>query len=248
MIVDSGAPGVRLSPDGSYFSFPLEPAFKLPRDADVSLSVLSASIWWTVPNIIEGKNDQVSFQGPNTLDVVSTFNLTITQGLYSLDQLNSAFNLALEIAGAKPNFVSLTADDSTGRVIVRLNYAGSTMFLGPNSCYLILGFPSGTTIVSGVTTAPNVAQFNPVDSFLIHSSLCDSGIRINNDYTNTIAQVLINVAPGSQIVAEFLHPPVVSANRLKGLTNSVEMWLTNSRNERVNTNNEYWSVRLRIKY
>ena len=46
----------------------------------------------------------------------------------------------------------------------------------------------------------NVAKFNSVLYYLMHSDLCSGhGIRINNAYNDTIQQVRIDVAAGSQI-------------------------------------------------
>ena len=97
--------------------------------------------------------------------------------------------------------------------------------------------------------APNVAQFNTVNSLLIHSDLTTLGIRFNNSYNQSISQVLINVPPGSQIISKPYNPPKVNIQDLAGSTRSnIRFWLTNEKDERVNTNGEYWTARLAIRY
>lgn len=261
MLLDSGSPGVTVSEGGSRFSFDLVPALRIPLDAkDVSLSVVSATIWWTVPNFVTGVNDSFHITGPDTLDVVTPYVITIPQGLYSLAQLEEALLLGLAAAGAKISplpLVNLLADNSTGRIIVKLNYVTASMNFPALSPYQRLGFNLndtllGTTLANGLPLGYNLAvrtaDFNPVDSFLVHSSLVDTGLRVNNAFSNVIAQVLINNAPGSQILYEPRVPSVVDASILRGNTGFANMWLTNSTNQPVDTNGESWSVRVVIRY
>lgn len=261
MLLDSGAPGVRVSENGSRFSFSLAPALTLPLDAkDVSLSAVSATIWWTVPNFVTGVNDSFHLTGPDTLDVLTNYVILIPQGLYSLAQLEEALLIGLAAAGAKINplpLVNLIADNSTGRIVVKLNYTTASLTFPPLSAYQRLGFNLndtllGTTIANGLPEGYNLAvrtaDFNPVDSFLIHSSLVDTGVRVNNAFSNVIAQVLINSSPGSQILYEPRVPSMVPATILRGNTGFATMWLTNSLNAPIDTNGESWSVRVVITY
>ena len=189
--------------------------------------------------------------GPDINDNVVPYTVFIPQGLYSIGQLEQAIQLQLESALAKVlpfPLVNLYPDSATGRVILRLNYPNSSVTFNPGSLYELMGFNVGDVVTNTISLAPNVASFNPVDSFLIHSSLCDQGLPVNNMYSQIVGQVQIDVAPGSQIVTESINPAVVSADKLIGRTERVEMWLTDSRNRPVNTNGETWSARLVITY
>jgi hypothetical protein len=94
-----------------------------------------------------------------------------------------------------------------------------------------------------------VASFNPVEFFLLHSSLVSTGLRINNVYNNTIAQVLIDVPPGSQIVSAPFNIPEIPAPELAGSDRkNIRFWLTDNNNNLVNTRSEFFSLRLIIHY
>lgn len=245
-----------ISPDGSYFEVQLQDGLKVPKDAlNVNISVEEATIWWSVPNIITGENDKLYITGPNTLNVVQNFVLTIPQGLYDLAGINEAMARELEAAGAKIDpepLITFSPDEATQRVQMRFNYANVSIdFTQTDTPRVILGFAA--QVYSPVPTnpilAPNVAAFNKVNYFLIHSDLTNKGIRFNNNYNQTIGQVLIDVAPGSQIVSRPFNPAKINASELAGATRTnLRFWLTDDEDRRVNTNNEYWSARIVIHY
>lgn len=245
-----------ISPDGSYFEVQLQDGLKVPKDAlNVNISVEEATIWWSVPNIITGENDKLYITGPDTLDVIQNFVLTIPQGLYDLAGINEAIARELEASGAKIDpepLITLSPDEATQKVQLRFNYATVSIdFTQTDTPRVILGFDA--QVYSPVPTnpilAPNVASFNQVNYFLIHSDLTNKGIRFNNNYNQTIGQVLIDVAPGSQIVSRPFNPARINAPELAGTTRTnLRFWLTDDEDRRVNTNNEYWSARIVIHY
>jgi len=245
-----------ISKDGSYFEVQLEDGLKIPKDAlNVNISVEEATVWWTIPNIITGQNDKLYITGPNTSDVIQNYVITIPQGLYNLSGINEAMIRELEAAGAKFDpepLISLSPDEATQKVEMRFNYATVSIdFTQNDTPREILGFNS--QVYSAVPTnpilAPNTAQFNQVNYLLIHSDLTNKGIRFNNSYNQTIGQVLIDVPPGSQIVSTPFNPAKISAQELAGTTRTnLRFWLTDDENRRINTNGEYWSARIVIKY
>lgn len=245
-----------ISPDGSYFEVQLQDGLKVPKDVlNVNISVEEATIWWSVPNIITGENDKIYISGPDTLDVVQNYVLTLPQGLYDLAGINEAIARELEAAGAKIDpepLITLSPDEATQRVQIRFNYATVSIdFTQPDTPRIILGFDAQvyTPVPTNPILAPNVAAFNRVNYFLIHSDLTNKGIRFNNNYNQTIGQVLIDVAPGSQIVSRPFNPAKINAPELAGSTRTnLRFWLTDDEDRRVNTNNEYWSARIVIRY
>lgn len=253
----------QISTDGASFSINLgTDGIKIPKNAyNVKVSVESASVWWSVPNILDSgskKNNLLTITGPNTAGVLTTFNIAIIKGLYDLSGLNGAIQRELENLGAKIDplpIIALEPDENTQRVNIVLNYLTSSVSFPNGSPYEILGFNLGQTVSvpAGVVPynalAPNVANFNTTNFFLIHTDLIQKGIRFNNNYSGIIAQVLINKKPGSQILYEPLRAPIISANELVGTNrNSIRFWLTNDKNELVDTNDEYWSARLAIRW
>jgi hypothetical protein len=97
--------------------------------------------------------------------------------------------------------------------------------------------------------APNVAAFNQVNYFLIESDLVQSGIRFNNRRTQVVTQVLIDVAPGSQIVSKPFNPPRIGARELAGAKRTnLRFRLTDQNLRAVDTNGEYFTARMVIRY
>lgn len=245
-----------ISPDGSYFEVQLQDGLKVPKDAlNVNISVEEATIWWSVPNVITGENDKLYITGPDTLDVIQNFILTIPQGLYDLAGINEAMARELEASGAKIDpepLITLSPDEATQRVQMRFNYATVSIdFTQTDTPRVILGFDAQvyTPVPTNPILAPSVAAFNRINYFLIHSDMTNKGIRFNNNYNQTIGQVLIDVAPGSQIVSRPFNPAKINAPELAGTTRTnLRFWLTDDEDRRVNTNNEYWSARIVIHY
>jgi len=228
----------------------------IPKDAlNVNIYVEEATIWWSVPNVITGENDKMYITGPDTADVITNYVITLPQGLYDLSGINAAIARELEIAGAKIDpdpLITLSPDEATQRVQIRFNYATVSIDFTPNDTFrTILGFNSQvyTPVPNNPVLAPNVAAFNRVNYFLIHSDLTNKGIRFNNNYNQTIGQVLIDVAPGSQIVSRPFNPARINAQELAGSSRTnLRFWITDDEDRRVNTNNEYWSARVVIHY
>ena len=247
-----------VSADGSQFSVQLEEAISIPRDAmNITISAEESTIWWVIPNIITGQNDKLYITAPDTLDVTQVYVITLPQGLYDLSGLNQAILRELENAGAKVSpepVINLSADENTQKVEIRFEYDVVEIdFTQSDTFRDILGFNSqvlGPYLGAPVTILANtVAKFNTVNSFLIHSTLTNRGLRFNNKYDQTLSQVLIDVTPGSQIVSAPFNPPKVNAPELAGATRTnLTMWLTDEKNRAVNTNGEVWTTRIVIRY
>lgn len=246
-----------ISPDGSSFEVLLEEPINIPANArNVTLSTVSSNIWWTIPNVITGQNDKLYISGPDTLDVVQSYVITIPQGLYDSVGLNSSIKLQLETAGAKispSHLITLSADVYSQKTLIRFNYNTVSIDFTQNDTFRdIIGFNSSVLgpYASPITVfADNVASYNQVNYFLIHSDLTNKGIRFNRSYNQIISQVLIDVSPGSQIVNTPFNPSKINVNELIGTSRSrIRMWLTDDENRPVNTNSEVWGVHMVIKY
>ena len=255
---DPAAGAINRSPDGSYFEIQLQDGLQLPKDAlNVNIAVEEATIWWVIPNIITGENDTLYITGPDVSDVVQNYTVVIPQGLYDLSGLNQAVLRELENLGAKINpdpLITMTPDEPTQKVEMRFNYATVEVdFTQTDTPREILGFNSavyGPYLGAPVNIlADSIAQFNQVNYFLVHSDLTNKGIRFNNNYNQTIAQVLIDVAPGSQIVSQPQNPAKIPAQELAGAKRTnLRIWLTDDQNRSVNTNGEYFTARIVIHY
>ena len=247
-----------ISADGSSFEIDLDDGgITIPKTAEgAHLQVDEATAWWTIPNIITGVNDKLYITGPNASDVYVNFEINIPQGLYDLSGLNQAILRELEIAGAKIDplpLITLLPDEPTQKVEIRLEYPNTVVDFLPNDTFRdILGFNAalvGPFLGAQTILGDNVAKFNTIDSLLLHSDLTTRGLRLNNQYDQTIAQILIDVSPGSQIVSRPFNPARINVDELKGQQRKkIRFWLTDQNNNLVNTTGEYFTARLVIKY
>lgn len=243
---------------GSRFELVFDEPMKIPHDAiEVYVSAEESSVWFVTPNIITGVNDTLYVTGPSALDVVTPYVVTIPQGLYSLEALSVAIARELETAGAKTSplpIISLSGDDATQRAVLTVNYATVSVDFTPADTFRdVIGFNSGVVGPFGTVPsnqlAPNAAAFNTVNYYLIHSDLVTQGIRFGTTFSQVISQVLITGTPGNQIVSTPFNPPRVQAQYLAGATRSrISFWLTDERQALVETNGEYWTVRIRISW
>ena len=255
-----------VSKNGSRFTVKLEEAIEIPRLAlNVTLSVEEATVWWSVPNIIFNENDKLYVTGPTQANpaINQTAVLIIPQGLYDAPGLNESIQNLLENAGfqttsgipeiSKPIF-TISTDDATSKIVIRFEYPTVEIDFSQNQTPReILGYESevyGPYILAPQNVpAPSVAGFNTVNYFLIHSDLVQQGIRFNNNYNQTIAQVLIDVAPGSQIVSKPFNPAKSNCSRLAGSRiDRFNIWLTDDSQREVNTNSEYFTARIVIRW
>lgn len=207
-------------------------------------------------------NTDSQADGPNDFarvrdGVAGLFNIVIPQGLYDLAGLNGVVTRLLADAGAQSDpdsLVIFTNDEATQKVLTRFTYPSVYIdFSLPETPREILGYNSavyGPYALAPIDVlAPNVAAFNQVNYFLIHTDLVTNGLRFNNAYNQTVAQVNIDVEPGSQIVYKPYNPPECDAQPLVGgKRTNIRFYLTDNRQRAVNTNNESWTARIRIKY
>ena len=252
-----------VSADGSSFEIQLEEPIHIPVDAvNITTSVEEATVWWVVPNVIDSQNDTFYVFGDRADGgAAQLFTVKIEQGLYDLTGLNNSLQTGLEKAGAKvldgtapKPLIQLAPDDATQKVLIRFNYTNVYVDFQPtNTLREILGFNAtqvGPFVGAPVNElAPNVASFNTVNYFLIASDLVQKGIRFNNRYNQIVSQVLINVSPGSQIISTPFNPAKVPSNELAGSKRTVLRFrLTDDKLRPVNTNKEYFTARVVIRY
>ena len=177
---DPQAGAINISSDGSQFEIQLDDeGITIPRDAiNVNVSVEESTVWWSIPNIIEGVNDKFYvFGDDDTLPapIPQLFTVVIPQGLYDLAGLNQTLSSGLEALGARTqtaggetlSLISLTADDATQKVRIRFNYTNSYVDFAPNDTMRdILGYDAqqyGPFAGAPLSIlAPNTAAFNQV--------------------------------------------------------------------------------------
>jgi hypothetical protein len=262
---DPGQGAINIGVGGSSFEIQLDDAIKVPKDAvNVTVTVEESTVWWTVPNVITGQDDTFYVFGDDNqaVPVPQLFVVVIPQGLYDLPAMNNALLSGLEALGARTvdaglnplPLVTLAEDTATNKVVLRLNYTNAYVdFVPAGTPRDLLGFDAlqyGPNAGAPLNIlAPNVAALNTVNYFLIASDLVQRGLRFNNQYNQVVTQVLIDVSPGSQIVSTPFNPAKIDATELAGAKRSnLRFRLTDERLNPVNTNGEFFTARIVIKY
>ena len=251
---DTASGALNKSSDGSSFEINLSEEIAIPKNSKTcTVSVQESTVWWVIPNILDSGTSQNNLFSIDD-GVNPAYNVAVPQGLYDLNTLQVSLDSAVVAAGGASGLFTLIGDSATQKVIIRINGVGISIdFTIANSFRDILGFNSQvlgpTLVVQTDFLANNQAQFNTLDYFLIHSDIVSQGMRTNNTFSQTIAQVLIDQAPGSQIVSKPFNPPKVPASEMIGAKRKlIRFWLTDQSDIRVNTNGENWSARINIEY
>jgi hypothetical protein len=265
-----------LSRDGSFFQVNLEDGgIQIPGDAiNVNVSVESASVWFSTPNILSAnsidgrlkKNNVLYINAPLVSGNPGNVVIEVEQGLYDLTALNDEIFKLIKLDGTillngttPKSPIVFDADAATGKIFCIFNEPNITIDFVPNDTFRdVLGFNSGTITSPPNASqsnplsvdAPNTARFNSLTSYLIHSDIVQNGIRFNNSYNQTLTDVLIGDASTfEQINSTPFNPPRVDADELRGIhRNNIAFWITDQDNNRIDMAGEYWSFRMVIRY
>ena len=237
------------SVDKSQFNVLFQEAIRFPRHArNLHLCVDAAEVWNVFKNVI-APNNKLYIEYKAT-----PYILTIPEGQYTLSTLSDAIERLLVNAGAPSGtLIKLSADLPTQRVEIICGDAGVEIdFTQADTIRELLGFNSAvltSTLAGQYFLGDNPAKFNAVNTLLIHSNIVQQGIQVNESFSQTIAQIFIDVEPGSQILFRPFNPTLISCPHLAGqLLSSISFRLSDENNVDLATNGEDWSVRIRISY
>jgi hypothetical protein len=157
--------------------------------------------------------------------------------------------------GFPEDLLELVADTSTQKTVFHFSYSGIQLdFTIPQTFRELIGFESRLVPLAATTGvvheySDNIARFNSINYYMIHTDLVSRGIRKNGQYTQTIAQVLIRGEPGSQVIDTPFNPPGIPCQELAGSNiRKINLWLTDDRNNLVDTLGEEFSTQLTIHY
>lgn len=218
-----------------------------------TIRTIGASIPYVSPNIEEGINSEFYFTYNG-----NAYQITLPSGLYSLNDINSAISLGLQNIGpAVPsNLFSFIGNNSTQRVSILFNYPASQIDFTPNDTFrTLLGFdavlvPPLLSVAGQNVTAPNIAAFDSLQSFVIVSNIINSGIPFNNIGRNVIALIPIsNVQVGQRIAYDPQQVIKIAANELIGQRRTSTNWqILDQLGRPINMLNQAWSVTITIAY
>lgn len=250
VITLSSAGATTVSQNKDSFSVTLQPPIRVPAGArNCYIKCLSATIWNSSPNIVSGVNNLLRIRAVGTDPWTE---ILIPTGQYTVSDLNSAIARELSNAGLSATLIAISGDAATQKVQVTFELATVELDFSqaPDvSLREILGFNVGIVIGSPtVQLAPNIAQFNTINAFRIHSDIIDYGISVNGNQDDTLIFIPILAAPGSQIVYSPFVPTKLSAHKLVGdQLQQVNVRVTDERNDPVILLEDF-SVLVEINY
>ena len=246
---------VKISSGGDQFSVFYNNPINIPGANHgfnyVDIAAQATTLWYNFPNITSENNNFRITIG------VTVFNVTIAEGLYTLDDLNESIDREIESLGGDTTVYQFQADTPTDKVNIFLAGTVGTPvqidFTIANSIRTILGFDSQLVPPAPATTDYNqlgdsIANFNQINSVLVHTDLVDSGIRIGSSFNSALQQVYLTTAPNFQQISEPFNLQWVAADALRGKTRTeARFWITDEQNRPLNTRGEFWDVNFVIR-
>jgi len=243
-----------LSNDKSRLSISLDTAISVSSGAlNASLSVQSASLWHTSPNISTAKLN-------NTFDYliggVAQPTIVIQDGLYSLSGLGGFLSKEFQKRGQDPDLITFTGDDATQTVI--MSFKANVQFdtSGVNTVAPILGFALDALYPSTPQPTDDYpvygtgqAAFNTVNAFSIVSNIVSNGIPVNNSGVNLLAVIPIpSGSVGRQVVyTPYLPTEIDATNDLRGKRRSTFYIQIADQDGNPLPQTENWSVLVTLK-
>lgn len=254
--IENGA--LNKSSDGSKFTINFDSPLFIPENAvNPKLAVISANIWNNSPNISALLNNN-KFE---IKDSQGTYSVTVPDGNYDIDTLNQTLGTSFDnLTPVRPffpfsNYFAITGNNATQRVNIEFKYASSSadqQIIWANTTMRdLLGFDATSPTVPPLAPnpshntfliAPSPARFNSYNSFIIHSSLVNNGIQLNNNFFNIISVIPITAPTGTLNIYQAQEPYNFSiCTNLVGELNrkySADFSLTDETNQPLNTSGE----------
>ena len=242
------------SADGSTFTVNLNTPLSIPKEAIApTVELIGATIWYNTPNISAALgNNQFRYIVSATPEV-----FTIPDGLYSLAALNDLISREVVNDGYASDLIVITGDDATQFSVFTFGVVGAQVDLTiTDTPFALLGFTNRLSPVAPSTSigqsdpGDSVADFNQVESYLVHSSMVANGVPVNNSGSNILSDIPIDVGVGRQIVFSPRNPRRTGISELTGHpVGSFRFWLTSQdSNFYVDTRGETWSATVLIRY
>jgi hypothetical protein len=195
----SAAGAESISQDGSAFSVNFITPLKIPASATMcEIGVSTASIYNVSYNVAdEFKNNHFSITHSGV-----THNILLEDGLYSLDELDSAIHRAVTNLGLPNTLFVLTGDTSSQRVVITIEAVGDSVnFEQPASVCALLGFNPvkiTATVASHAIVSQNQASLNRTNMYLLLSDLVTNGLAVNARGRGVIGVIPILASVGHQ--------------------------------------------------
>jgi len=225
-------------------------ALQLDHHNDYHVALVSYNIPYSWYNIsVSQGNNQFRY----SRDAGVSFRLlTVPDGNYGVEDLNSEIQTLIVADGGVANKVFFFADYNSLRVdlqITDVNYQVDFIDANSNNFRTILGFASQVYSGVGLVRAPNRANItNNIDSVSINCSIVDSAsVLLNNRQSSSLFHITDYASgPGSYLTGRPTHPIYLPVN-VSGNIHNINISIRNQSDQIVSLNNEHITISLHIK-
>ena len=243
---------------GSQLTVSLNPSILLDEKKNYHMRLLQANIVYCQPNIIDGKNNSLTYKYTNSkLTPQSEKTLTFDTGLYTIDDINTKVSLFMMAEEGVSDLITFLPDPSTSKIYSIYGMADVTIYCdAQNSIMPLLGFPASDGPIGGYPTASydlstNQANLNTIQNYNIQCDIT-TGTYVNSQLGNVIASVIPDVSSYSTIIYKPYFPLRCPINIKRIETITITITDQNGIEVDMGTNGgiyepEAWSVLLTIE-
>jgi len=227
-------------------------ALQLDHNADYHIALVSYNIPYTWYNISAAQANNQFRYSPDA--GVNYYNLTIPDGNYGVDDLNTELQTLIVSNGHAADKIVISGDYNSMRVDLEiLEVAWRVDFQDANSNNFrnILGFNSAeySGAVNTIFRAENRANIsNDIDSVSINCSIVDTGsILLNNRQSSSLYHITdYGAGAGSYLTARVPYPVYLPIN-IKGNIHNIHISIRNQSDQIIDLNGEHIVLSLHLK-
>jgi hypothetical protein len=226
------------------FVIHFSPAIYIPGNWVIAIHELS--IWYSWYNISTDYNNQV-FRYYNGS---SYKNITIPNGLYSIENLNDYVHAIMKsngdytVVGGIDTFdITLTPNYNTFKLDISISNS-YRVDLTVGTLYQLFGFDA-ILVTSSQSGTSNINITNGVDKILIHCDIATGGYKSGQN-SDVLMSFQANNEPSSLLEIKPFYAVFLPITQTGYLT-KMRIYITDQQNRRINLNNEGINMTLELK-
>lgn len=227
------------------FTINFSPPIQIQENWEIALD--SMTLWYSYYNISPDYGNQIFRYHNGT----TWKNITITAGLYTIDNINEFVHTAMkadgdtgtDVNGNDLFYISLTPNYNTFKLLISVSNSYQ-VDLTVGNLYQLFGFTQ-IIVSSSQEGANNVNITNGVDRLLLHLD-CITGSYKGGTTSDVLYSFNIDGPPSSLIQIQPYNKIYLPLNR-SGFLFQVRIYLTDQKNRRVNLNGEEVSLTLTLR-
>lgn len=214
----------------------------LDQNKNYEAALLSLETYNSVPNIIEKKNNILTY---SIDDGVTWKTIALNTGSYELNGINNEVKRQIIVNGDDESAINLTANISRLTAIVSIeNPHYKVDFSVKNSIGAVLGFKK-LVIGFGYNESSNIVNIMPVNSILVNIDII-MGSYVNGFQSPALYCFHPNVSPGYKIV-ERPNPTLVYYPLSRHDISRIRVWLTDQNGNAIDLRGETVTVRIHVR-